>query len=104
MKKPPTEADALARAIKSLHGCESMWLRSIPVVESHDGKVVWEGTVEVFWLQNHPTAQLCYAWSHAIDKSTKHRYVVVLHQPPVYSAQAAVRAVIVQEYREKKSP
>ena len=98
-KNPPSEADELARAIRSLHGCDSMWLRSVPVVEKYEGKIVWDGTVEVFWLHDHSTAKLCYTWSHEIEGSTKRRYVAILHQPPVDSPQAAVRAAIVQEHK-----
>jgi hypothetical protein len=76
-------------------------MRSVHVSEEHEGKIVWDGDVEVFELIGHPIAKLCYAWSHAIEGSTKHRYVAVLHQSPVDSPQAAVRAAIVQEYRAK---
>ena len=47
----------------------------------------------------HPTATRTYAWSSAIEGSTKRRFFAVLHQPPVDSPQAAVRAAIVAENR-----
>lgn len=94
----------LQKAIKELHSCDSSWIRSVHIREDHEGKLVWDGDVEVFELIGHPTAKLCYAWSHTIDGSTKRKYIAVLHQLPVDSPQAAVRAAIIQEYREKQAP
>lgn len=104
MKKRPNGADKLSEAIRELHGCESLWLRSVPVVERQEGKIVWEGTVEVFWLHDHPTARLYYAWSHVIEGSMRSRSVVFLHQPPVDSSEAVVRAAIAQECRKPETP
>lgn len=93
------EIAALQSAIAHLHGCDSVWVESVPVQEFHDGQLVWEGIVDVFNLQGHATASRAYAWSHAQDGTTKRRYVAVLHVPPVDSPAAAVRAAIVQEHR-----
>ncbi|MDO8750484.1 MAG: hypothetical protein Q7K03_05000 [Dehalococcoidia bacterium] len=68
--------------------------------ETFQGQTVWEGTVQVFELQGHPTASRCYAWSHA-TQGKKRRFVAVLHQGPVDSPEKAVRAAIVQHVREK---
>ena len=86
-------------AIRDLHGCDSTHAYSVPVKETFKGQTVWEGVVEVFALQGHPTATRCYAWSHAVDDSEKRRYVAVLHQGPVNSPEAAVSAAIVQQQR-----
>lgn len=96
---PEVSIEALKQAIRDLHGCNSTWVESVPVKETFQGKVVWEGIVQVFDLQGHPTAKRCYAWSHA-TKGKKRRFVAVLHQAPVDSPEAAVRAAIVQEYRD----
>ncbi len=93
--------EALQSAIRDLHGCESTHAYSVPVKETFEGQTVWEGIVEVFALQGHPTATRCYVWSHAVDDSEKRRYVAVLHEGPVDSPEAAVRAATVQEYRNK---
>ena len=85
------------RAIRDLHGCDSTWVKSVAVTETFRGEIVWRGTVEVFDLIDHATATRCYAWSHAVDGSEKRRYVAVLHEGPVDSAEAAVRAAIVRE-------
>src|SRR5208337_4457635 len=100
MKPFPSEAKELSKAIRTLHSCDSRWLRSETVIEKHEGKVAWDGVVEVFQIFGHPTAKLCYAWSQAIEGSTKRKYITILHQPPVDSPQAAVRAAIVQEYKQ----
>jgi len=97
--RPPIEA--LKEVIRNLHGCEATWVDSVPVKEVFQGQTVWEGVVQVFDLRGHPTAQHCYAWSHAIEGSGKRRFVAVLHQGPVDSPQAAVRAATVQEYHEQ---
>jgi hypothetical protein len=57
--------------------------------------------VHVFHLTGHPTALYAHAWSSPIEGSTKRRFFAVLHQPPVDSPQAAVRAAIVAENRKK---
>lgn len=92
------EADALQRAIRDLHGCDSRWVEAVPVKETFEGKTVWQGHVQVFDLIGHPTAQRAYAWSSETDAG-KTRYVAVLHQGPVDSPVKAVRAAIVSDYR-----
>jgi hypothetical protein len=73
---------------------------SVAVKEVFQGKIVWDGIVEVFDLHDHPKTHRAYAWSHATDdpKNPK-RHVTVLHIPPAISPQTAVRAAIVQEFR-----
>ncbi len=93
----------LKKAIKKLHGCEAEHASSVPVHETFQGKTVWDGVVEVFNLKGHPTATRCYAWSHTHgEKDDQRRYVAVLEIPPVKSVVTAVRAAIVEEFKEKK--
>ena len=77
------------RAIGVTHGSESQLIERVHVDERFKGQPVWEGTVFVFSLKDHPTAHLCYAWE--VDG----RVTAVLHKPPVDSPVAAVRAAIV---------
>ncbi len=63
----------------------------VRVREEFQGQTVWEGEVLVFYLLDHPTAPWCYAWS--VDD----RVTAVLHEGPVDSPEAAVRAAIVEE-------
>jgi hypothetical protein len=86
--------------IRRLHGVEAKHIASVPVKEEFQGHTVWEGTVEVFDLEGHPTAHKAYAWSHDTDDpANPRRHVTVLHAHPVKSAHDAVRAFIVQESR-----
>jgi hypothetical protein len=95
-----TYIEDLRGIIRRLHGVESKHVESVPVKETFQGKTVWEGIVEVFELKNHPKATRLYAWSHDTDDPKKpHRHVTVLHIAPILSAEAAVKAAIVQEFR-----
>lgn len=96
-----TDLDALRDVIFSLHGARSTHVRSVPVTESFQGQTVWDGIVEVFALHDHAHSPQVYAWSHDTDDpENPKRHVTVLHIHPVTSPQAAVRAAIVQEYRD----
>jgi hypothetical protein len=91
----------LAEVIRKLHGSEASYVETVPVKETHQGQTVWEGEVEVFDLTDHPTASRVYAWTHETNASdTSKRHVTVLHVPPVVSPELAVRASILQDYRE----
>jgi hypothetical protein len=90
----------LRDVIRRLHGAEAIHVESVPVKETFNGETVWDGIVEVFHLEGHPNANTVYAWMHDTgdpDKPTQH--VTVLHVPPVVSPLTAVRAFIVQEFR-----
>jgi hypothetical protein len=87
---------ALQEAIRQLHGLQSTWLHSVPVVERHEGQTVWDGEVQVFAVTGHAKATRAYAWSHE-GFPGKRRFHVVLGLPPVDSAQSAVRVAIVGE-------
>jgi hypothetical protein len=94
--------EALQNAIRRLHGVESKHVESVPVKETFQGKTVWEGVVEVFELVGHPTAPKAYAWMHKTDDAENAgRHVTVLHIAPVTSPLLAVRAAILQEYRDR---
>ena len=93
-----TYIEELRAVIRRLHGVESKHVESVPVKETHKGQVVWDGVVEVFELIGHPKAQKVYAWAHETDLG-KPRHVTVLHIHPVTSPILAVRAAIVQEFR-----
>jgi hypothetical protein len=97
---PPSEVDALRQAIRDMHGCESKWVESVPITETFGDETVWQGTVEVFDLIDHPTATRCYAWSHEVERSDRRRYVTVLHTGPFGSPRTAVQAAIIREHQE----
>ncbi len=97
-----TETEALQQAIRDLHGCGSTWVESVPVNETFRGETVWYGTVQVFDLIDHPTADRAYGWSHPVKGSTRRRYVAVLHEGPVNSPRAAVQAAVVAESENRE--
>jgi len=104
MKSPDEPMEALRKAVMDLHGGVATWLESVPVKETFQGQIVWEGDVQVFSISGHPTASRCYAWSHVSDEKTgKRKFYAVLHQGPVDSPLKAVRAAIVAEYRANQA-
>lgn len=92
-----TYIEELRGVIKKLHGVDSRHVESVPVKEVFKGKTVWDGVVEVFDLIGHPKASRLYAWIQ--DADGKKRHFTVLHVAPVDSPLAAVRAAILQDYR-----
>jgi hypothetical protein len=95
-----TAIDELRDVIRKLHGVESTHRASVPVKEVFNGKTMWDGIVEVFDLHGHSKANTAYAWSHVTDDpANPKRHVTVLHIPPAVSPETAVRAAIVQEFR-----
>lgn len=91
----------LADAIRNLYHTEPVYVETVPVKEVFQGQTVWEGEVEVFDLPDLPDADRIYAWAHETDNTDQpRRTVTVLHVPPVLSPELAVRASIIQDYRE----
>jgi hypothetical protein len=99
---PEASVETLQKAILDLHGCKARWVASVPVKEVFEGETVWEGVVQVFDIQGHPTAKRCYAWSHGLDNSKKRRFFAVLHQGLIDSPEKAIRASIVYNQRTKE--
>lgn len=96
----PAGLPALLDAIRHMHGCEARWVESVPVHETHQGKTVWDGEVQVFDLVGHPKAKRAYAWSHATEGSRR-RFHAVLGLPPVDGPAMAVRTAVLAEYRTR---
>jgi hypothetical protein len=95
-----TPIEALRDAIHRLHGVEAMHHESVPVKEVFNGQTVWDGVVEVFHLKGHPKTDTVYARLHDTgDPEKPFRPVTVLRIHPALSPVAAVRAFIVQEFR-----
>jgi hypothetical protein len=92
----------LMQVVTDLHGCGATWVESRPVREVFEGRTIWDGVVEIFDLDGHPSATRCYAWASPVEGSDRPRYYAVLHQPPVDSPAAAVRAAIVRDFKTQK--
>jgi hypothetical protein len=94
----------LQDVIRKLHGVDSTHRESVPVKETWQGKTIWDGIVEVFTLHGHPETETAYAWSHDTDDpENPKRHVTVLHIDPATSPVNAVRAAILQEYRDAQT-
>ncbi len=98
-----TYIEELQDVIKHLHGVESSHVESVPIKETFQGKTVWEGVVEVFDLIGHPKANRLYAWAYETDNPKRPRHVTVLHSGPVTSPLLAVRAAIMEEFKNRES-
>jgi hypothetical protein len=94
------ELDQLREAVEHTHGGTATFAQSVPVRETLEGKMVWEGVVHVFDLARHPSATRAYAWSTPIEGSTKRRFLAVLHTDRINSPLEAVRAAIVAENKK----
>jgi hypothetical protein len=86
--------------IRKLHGAKATHEESVAVKEVFQGKTVWDGVVEVFHLDGHPLTNRVYAWMHDTgDPAKPKQHVTVLHIDPALSPATAVRAFIIQEFR-----
>lgn len=88
----------LTAAIRRLHGCEASHTRTERVREVIDGRVLWDGDVEVFALLGHDEALRCYAWGD-LDDSGRWEVTTVLAIPPVVSAATAILAAVAAQVR-----
>jgi len=96
---PHKRITTLKDAIRATHGCQSLHVKSVPVVEQFEGKTAWRGTVEVFDLIGHPKAKRVYAWTYRDGDQNK--TVTVLGIQPVNSPQTAVKVAIASKGRQK---
>jgi hypothetical protein len=90
--------EELTEVIRHLHGAKATHIESVPVTETHQGRTVWDGVVEVFELHGHPKATHAYAWISETETKIR-QHITVLKIPPVVSPITAVRAAIVQEFK-----
>ena len=95
------DIERLQKAIRDLHGCDSTHMQTVAVHETFQGKIVWDGDVEVFLLIDHSRARRVYAWSYKGDNGETRR-VAVLGVPPIDTPLDAVRAYIAAEAQKQK--
>jgi len=88
----PAGIPALVDAIRHMHGVEAKYVETVHVREEHEGKLVWEGDIEVFAVA-HKLARTVYAWSEA-SAGTKRRFFAALAVPPIDSPAKAVQGSI----------
>jgi len=90
--------ERLQLTIQHLHNCAAVHVDTVPVHEIFQGKTVWQGDVEVFYLVRHPKAKRCYAWSYGEPEEI----IAILELPPVDSAQSAVKVGIAYQVRKAR--
>lgn len=89
----------LRATIRRLHRCEASHTRTEIVKQIINGRVLWEGKVEVFALLGHDDALRCYAWGD-LDANGRWQVTTVLAVPPVISAESAVLAAVAAKMKE----
>lgn len=93
------QEEAFERAFKDLYHCAARHLETVPVVETFNGNVIWEGEVEVFNLVGHPETDTGYAWGYS--QGGKFEITAVLKLPPAISPKTAVQTALIQKNRER---
>lgn len=81
----------LADAIHKVQGHQAKHIETVPILETHEGQIAWQGNVEVFELENQSR---CYAWGFEDDNGVM-KAVTVLVEPPITTPRKAVQAYIV---------
>lgn len=93
--------NSLQAVVEQQHGCGATFREVAHVVESHNGKTVWEGDVSVFDV-DHADAKTAYAWIDPVPGSkTRVRYFAVLGKPPINTPNDAVRAALTARFRNE---
>lgn len=87
--------EGIQRAAERARGAPARFIEAIPIVETFRGEVLWEGAVSVF----ESNAGRVYVW--AVEGEREPQFVAVLHQPPVDSPLAAVRAWLASQQKTR---
>jgi hypothetical protein len=74
---------------------------TIPLTEQLNGRIVWQGEVEIFDLQGHATAKRCYSFAYTGADNQK-RYPAVLELSPVDSPRGAVRSILMAQVERRE--
>lgn len=67
----------LQAAVEATHGGTATLRDVVPVRETFQGQPAWEGSVHVFALQGHPSADTAYAWSSSVEDSDRRKFYAV---------------------------
>jgi hypothetical protein len=86
-----TYLEFLADAIHKVQGHTAKHVETVPILETHEDRIAWQGNVEIFELSNQAR---CYAWGFEDDDGVM-KAVTVLAAPPITNPRKAVQAYIV---------
>ena len=84
--------EQLKEAVEKACGCQAEHAFSTAVMEDFGDHLVWDGMVETFDLNGHPSAKLCYAFRFIEDDVPVIK--TVLGVPPADTPQNAVKVAI----------
>ena len=102
--RPPSrfnEIQQLRQAVREHCGCDSIHRQAVPVY--FQGRIAYDGVVDVFELINSSQAKLAYAWSRTTEVGAT-ECVVVLGVEPIRSADDAVQSRSQQDDRVSAAP
>jgi hypothetical protein len=91
--------EELKKTVQQRYDRQAEHMQSVPVKEIVEGKIVWEGAVEIFTLRN-AKAKRCYAWGQR-KEGGGWEMTTVLEIPPVISPRTAVKAAIAEKARQQ---
>jgi hypothetical protein len=92
--------DNLRNLIERQEKCRAKHIESVVIHERFEGMRVWDGIVETFQLEDHSKAKRAYAWVIPASQGKETEYKVVLGLPPVNSAQDAVKAAVLADFKK----
>jgi hypothetical protein len=92
--------DNLKILIERKEKCRATHIESAPVHEKFEGMRVWDGVVETFQIEGRSEAKRAYAWVIPASQGNETEYKVVLGVPPVNSAQDAVKAAVLADFKK----
>ena len=61
------------QAVEGLHNCKATFKEMAHIREAFEIRLVWEGDVYTFNLEDHPQAKTAYAWSSPVEGSDNRR-------------------------------
>lgn len=95
------KTDYIARvqvALMQLHDCGALWRETVPITEVFQGKIIWQGDVEVFDLNGHPKAKRAYGWTFGEPEE----FITILELPPVTDAESAAKVGIAYQIKKAR--
>jgi len=92
--------DNLNNLIERQEKCRAKHIESVVIHERFEGMRVWDGVVETFQLEGNSRAKRAYAWVTPASQGKEPEYKIVLGVPPVNSAQEAVRAAVLADFKK----
>lgn len=87
------------RAVERKAGCPARFFNVQTVIE-HMGDSEFSRSVQTFTLDGHEKAKRAFVWRNGVISRGEPQYHVVLGEPPIYSAQDAMKSVVKDHTRK----